>query len=71
MPLPKLDAPALGEMLRRSRTTMITLDHSLVERPFAKQAKRASSFHCEVIIMRHSDGVGLYAMQGAEVLACF
>lgn len=46
-----------GKMLRRSRTTSITLDHSLIERLRAKGAKRGLGYQTmlKMIIMEHLD----------------
>ena len=46
-----------GKMLRRSRTTSITLDHNLIEKLRAKGAKRGLRYQTmlEVIVMEHLD----------------
>ena len=46
-----------GKMLRRSRTTSITLDHGLIEKLRAKGAKRGLGYQTmlKVIVMEHLD----------------
>jgi predicted DNA binding CopG/RHH family protein len=46
-----------GKMLRRSRTTSITLDHGLIERLRAKGAKRGLGYQTmlKMIVMEHLD----------------
>jgi predicted DNA binding CopG/RHH family protein len=46
-----------GRMLRRSRTTSITLDHGLIERLRAKGAKRGLGYQTmlKMIVMEHLD----------------
>jgi len=46
-----------GKMLRRSRTTSITLDHDLIEKLRAKGAKRGLGYQTmlKVIVMEHVD----------------
>ena len=46
-----------GKMLRRSRTTSITLDHNLIEKLCAKGAKRGLRYQTmlEVIVMERLD----------------
>jgi predicted DNA binding CopG/RHH family protein len=46
-----------GKMLRRSRTTSITLDHRLIEQLRAKGAKRGLGYQTmlKVIVMEHLD----------------
>lgn len=48
---------AAGKMLRRSRTTSITLDHKLIEKLRAKGAKRGLGYQTmlKVIVMEHLD----------------
>jgi predicted DNA binding CopG/RHH family protein len=46
-----------GKMLRRSRTTSITLEHALIERLRAKGAKRGLGYQTmlKMIVMEHLD----------------
>jgi len=46
-----------GKMIRRSRTTSITLDHNLIEKLRAKGAKRGLGYQTmlKVIVMEHLD----------------
>ena len=46
-----------GKMIRRSRTTSITLDHDLIEQLRAKGAKRGLGYQTmlKVIVMEHLD----------------
>ena len=46
-----------GKMLRRSRTTSITLDHSLIEKLRAKGVKRGLGYQTmlKMIVMEHLD----------------
>ena len=46
-----------GKMLRRSRTTSITLDHELIEALRAKGAKRGLGYQTmlKMIVMEHLD----------------
>ncbi len=46
-----------GKMLRRSRTTSITLDHDLITKLRAKGAKRGLGYQTmlKVIVMEHLD----------------
>ena len=46
-----------GKMIRRSRTTSITLDHDLIEKLRAKGAKRGLGYQTmlKVIVMEHLD----------------
>jgi len=46
-----------GKMLRRSRTTSITLDHDLIERLRAKGVKRGLGYQTmlKMIVMEHLD----------------
>ena len=46
-----------GKLLRRSRTTSITLDHNLIEKLRAKGAKRGLRYQTmlKVIVMEHLD----------------
>ena len=46
-----------GKMLRRSRTTSITLDHGLIEKLRAKGAKRGLGYQTmlKVIVTEHLD----------------
>lgn len=46
-----------GKMLRRSRTTSITLDHNLIEKLRAKGVKRGLGYQTmlKMIVMEHLD----------------
>ena len=46
-----------GKMLRRSRTTSITLDHNLIEKLRAKGEKRGLGYQTmlKIIVMEHLD----------------
>jgi len=46
-----------GKMVRRSRTTSITLDHSLIEKLRAKGVKRGLGYQTmlKMIVMEHLD----------------